>query len=127
MKLHAASPSNSLFVTARGDGFVTVNGKTLERSLLLLPDRVDETWGPDNFAALTAEHLAVLANLGCDVVLLGTGRRQRFPPAAMMRPLIAARIPLEAMDTAAACRTYNILVSEGRTVAAALIVERDAA
>ena len=126
MRLHADSRSSFHVVTAHGPGHVSVDGQRLTRSLLLLPDRIDPAWGPDDFAALTAEHLAPLAQLGCDVVLLGTGRRQRFPAPAILRPLIEARIGAEIMDTAAACRTYNILVAEGRKVAAALIVERDA-
>jgi uncharacterized protein len=127
MKLHSDSRSKFHVVTAHGAGFVAVDGRKLDRSLLLMPDRIDAAWGPDSFAALTAEHLAPLAQLGCDVVLLGTGSRQHFPSAALLRPLIEARIGLEAMDTPAACRTYNILVAEGRKVAAALIVEREAA
>ncbi|OHC69640.1 MAG: hypothetical protein A2045_12895 [Rhodocyclales bacterium GWA2_65_20] len=126
MKLHADSRSNYHVVTALGPGFVAVDGRRLERSLLLLPDRIDPGWGPDAVAALAAEHLAPLAQLGCDVLLLGTGSRQRFPAAAILRPLIEARVGVEVMDTPAACRTYNILVAEGRKVAAALIVERDA-
>ena len=127
MKLYADSSSNYHVVTAHGPGFIAVDGRRLEKSLLLLPDRVDTDWGPDDIAALTAEHLAPLAQLGCDVLLLGTGSRQRFPTAAILRPLIEARIGVEIMDTPAACRTYNILVAEGRKVAAALIVERDTA
>ena len=131
MKLYAlaSSSSRSQFhvITAHGAGFIAVDGRRLARSLLLLPDRIDEAWGPDGFADLTAEHLAPLASLGCDVLLLGTGSRQRFPAAALLRPLIEAKIGVEAMDTPAACRTYNILVAEGRKVAAALIVEKDAA
>ena len=83
--------------------------------------------GPDTFADLTAAHLAPLAAIACDVLLLGTGERLRFPAAAILRPLIEARVGVEMMDTAAACRTYNILVAEGRKAAAALIVEREAA
>lgn len=127
MKLHADSSSAAHVVTAHGPGFVAIDGRRLERSLLLLPDRIDADWGPDDIAALAAEHLAPLAQLGCDVLLLGTGSRQRFPAAAILRPLIEARIGVEIMDTPAACRTYNILVAESRKVAAALIVERAAA
>jgi uncharacterized protein len=74
-------------------------------------------------AALTAEHLAQLTAFPCDVLLLGTGRRQRFPAPALLRPLIESGRGYEIMDTAAACRTYNILVAEGRIVLAALIIE----
>jgi len=124
MKLHADSRSGHHVITAHGAGFVAVNGQRHERSLLVLPDRIDPAWGPDDFAALTVEHLAPLAQLGCDVVLLGTGERQRFPAPALLRPLIEARVGAEVMDTPAACRTYNILMAEGRRVAAALLIER---
>ena len=127
MRLHSDSRSNFHVVTAHGVGFVAVDGRQLTRSLLLLPDSIDPAWGPDDFSGLTAEHFAPLAQLRCDVLLLGTGARQRFPAAALLRALIEARIGVEVMDTPAACRTYNILVAEGRKAAAALIVERTAA
>jgi len=92
-----------------------------------MPEHMDENWGPAAFALLEAIHLAPLAVLGCDVLLLGTGTRQHFPSTTLLRPLIEAGRPIEIMDTQAACRTYNILVAEGRLVAAALIVETPAA
>lgn len=123
MKLHADPRSANLSVTAYGDDHVAINGRILRRSLLLLPDRIDETWGPAGFADLAPDHLEALSRISCDVLLLGTGLRQRFPPPAMLRPLIEAGRGVEIMDTQAACRTYNILMAEGRLVAAALIVE----
>lgn len=123
MKLHPDKPSPQHVVTAYEAGRVAVNGRVLERSLLLLPGHLDEHWGPDAYAALTAEHLAQLTAFPCDVLLLGTGRRQRFPAPALLRPLIESGRGYEIMDTAAACRTYNILVAEGRIVLAALIIE----
>ncbi|MEW6164524.1 MAG: Mth938-like domain-containing protein [Pseudomonadota bacterium] len=123
MKLHADTHRPLLAVTAYGAGYVTVAGRKLHRSLLLLPDRIDESWGPPGFALLDIAHLAPLALLDCDVLLLGTGMQLRFPPAALLRPFYEAGRAIEVMDTAAACRTYNILAAEGRTVAAALIVE----
>lgn len=123
LKLHADTRNAQHTVTAYGQDYVAVNGRILRRSLLLLPDSIDETWGPDSFAALAQEHLAPLVPLSSDVLLLGTGMRQRFPPPALLRPLIEAGRSIEIMDTPAACRTYNILVAEGRRVAAALIVE----
>lgn len=126
MKLHADSASDSHAITAQGTGYVAVDGRRIERSVLVLPDRVDTGWGPRSFEELTVEQLAALAELRCDVVLLGTGERQRFPAPALLRPLIDGRVGVEVMDTAAACRTYSILVAEGRRVAAALIVERSA-
>lgn len=123
VKLHAAPHSAYLAVTAYGDDHVAVNGRVLTRSLLLLPDRIDEAWGPPAYATLDQTHLTPLATLQCDVLLLGTGRQQRFPPPALLRPLIEAGRAIEVMNTQAACRTYNILVAEGRVVAAALIIE----
>lgn len=123
MKLHA-DPRNTLHaVTACGDDHVAVDGRPLYRSLLLLPDHLDETWGPDSFATLAAGHLQSLLALPCDVLLLGTGNRQRFPAMSLLRSIYEAGRSIEIMDTPAACRTYNILVAEGRIVAAALIVE----
>jgi uncharacterized protein len=89
----------------------------------LRPDGIDATWGPDNFANLTEEHFAALAAVECDVLLLGTGGHQHFPTPAQMRPLLEARRGIEVMSTAAACRTYNVVLAEGRIVAAALFVE----
>ena len=64
-----------------------------------------------------------LATLEAELVILGSGTRNRFPPPAWLAPLMARRLGLETMDTAAACRTYNILAGEGRNVVAALILE----
>jgi uncharacterized protein len=128
VKIHAEPSSSYLAVTAYGDDYIAINGRILRRSLLLLPDRIDAAWGPwgpDAFATLDDTHLAPLALLACDVLLLGTGRKQRFPPPVLMRALIEVGRGVEVMDTQAACRTYNILVAEGRAVAAALIIETD--
>lgn len=123
MKLHADRSSGKHVITGHGPGWIAIDGKRHERSLLLLPDRLDTTWGPAEPAALAEAHFAALATLAGNVVILGTGARQRFPAASLLRPLIEAGIGFEVMDTGAACRTYNILVAEGRAVAAALIVE----
>ena len=127
MKLHPDPQGAENLVTGYGSDYIAVNGRVLTRSLLLLPDRVDERWGPDSFAALLVDHVEHLAAIDCDVVLIGTGRRQRFPPAALLRPLVEAGRGFEIMDTAAACRTYNLLVREGRLPLAALIIEKEEA
>ena len=76
-----------------------------------------------NFDALSAEDFKPLAALGVEIVLLGTGRRQRFPHPRLTASLAQAKVGLEVMDTKAACRTYNILVAEARKVALALLFE----
>jgi uncharacterized protein len=82
-------------------------------------------WAPADFGALTQAHFDELLQLGPELVIFGSGARLRFPPPALLRGLIAQRIGVESMDTAAACRTYNVLVSERRSVVAALLLEAD--
>jgi uncharacterized protein len=120
MKLHASTPGAARIVTAYGDDYVTVSGVRYTESIVVLPDRV-APWSAASFACLAAEHFSALAELGAEIVLLGTGPRQRFPHPRLAAPLVNARIGLEVMSLPAACRTYNILVAEERKVAAALL------
>lgn len=106
-------------------GWIVVNDTAYQTSLIVLPDRVFPEWPPQTFDALTAAHLATLAALELEVVLLGTGGRLRFPPTEVLAPLIAAGVGYEIMDTGAACRTYNVLMAENRKVAAALLMIED--
>lgn len=123
MKLQANPSSGQHIIAAHGPGWVEIDGRRYQSSLVITPTAIDATWGPDTFDALDEAHLSALAVLTCDVLLLGTGSRQRFPQPQLLRSLIEAGIGVEIMDTAAACRTYNIVVAEGRAVVAALIVE----
>ena len=123
MKLHLDRAGGINFITAFDDHGVTVNQTRHARSLIVLPGRVVDDWAPRSFEALDAAHFEFLAELGADIVLLGTGRRLRFPHPRLSAALAPRRIGLEVMDTGAACRTYNILSGEMRNVAAALIVE----
>ena len=120
MKLHAAGPSAANTITGYGEDHVLVNGQRRDSSVIITADRV-LAWEADAFDRLRSEDFERLAKLGVEIVLLGTGPRQRFPHPRLTAPLGAARIGLEVMDTKAACRTYNILVAEERKVAAALL------
>jgi len=122
LKLHPASGTARNTFTGYGPGSVSVNGTRFARSLVVLPERIVTDWAATTFEALADEHLAALAGLGADIVLLGTGDTIRFPRPEIIRPLIDARIGLEVMDVQAACRTYNILMAEERKVAAALLL-----
>jgi uncharacterized protein len=122
LKLHADSPTALNAVTAYGPGFIEINKVRHTTALLLTPERV-QPWALVSAAELAKADFEPLLALAPEVALLGTGRRQRFPHPRATRALAAARIGLETMTTAAACRTYNILVAEGRRVAAALIPE----
>lgn len=123
MKLHADARSSLYTVTAYGPGFIDVNETRYQSHLLLAPDGPIQPWAVDGFDALRPEDFAALLALRPDLVLLGTGRRQRFPPARLTTALTQAGIGVEAMDTAAACRTYNILMAEGRRVVGAFFQE----
>ncbi len=123
MKLHLDNPGSRNLVTACGPGHIDINHRPYRQGLILLPDRIVAPWGAEGFERLKEEDFALIPPLAPEVLLLGTGARQRFPAAALLRPLIEARIGFEVMDLAAACRTYNILMTEGRRVAAALLIE----
>jgi uncharacterized protein len=109
-------------ITGYGEGYVMVNGERHASSLVVLADRVED-WSAERFDTLTVEHFRFLKELGVEIVLLGTGPRQRFPHPRLTAALAQAGIGLEVMDVQAACRTYNILVAEERRVAAALLFE----
>lgn len=123
MKLHSSVTAGLLAITAYDAEHIAVNGRRLTKSFLLTPQRLIEDWSPDSFDSLTEADLRRVAELNSPIVLLGTGSRQRFPAPALLRSLIERRIGVEVMDSPAACRTYNILMAEGRDVAAALIFE----
>jgi uncharacterized protein len=123
LKLHADARTNLNTVTAYGPGFVEVNQSRYEGHFLLLPDAPAQPWNTAGFDALRAEDFDALLALRPEIVLLGTGRRQRFPHPRLIARLTSAGVGVEAMDTAAACRTFNILMSEGRRVLAAILQE----
>lgn len=121
MKLNLEHDPSLNLVTGYGDGHLMINRVRHDGNLLLDARQIITGWAPGGFATLAAEDFAAIVALGPEVVLVGTGSRLRFPPVGVLRPLIEARIGYEIMDFAAACRTYNVLVSEGRAVAVALL------
>jgi uncharacterized protein len=122
VKLHASGPSGVNTITGYGEGYVMVNGERRDSSVVVLADRI-ENWAVAAFDDLSADDFQFLRQLEVEIVLLGTGPRQRFPHPRLTAGLAQAGIGLEVMDVQAACRTYNILVAEERKVAAALLFE----
>ena len=110
-------------ITGHGPGWVAVGGERITHSVIVGSAGQRIAWPVSAYEALDASHFALLAELDVEVILFGSGARIRFPRPAWIVPLVARRTGLETMDTAAACRTYNILAQEGRTVAAALLLE----
>ncbi|MCO6440383.1 MAG: Mth938-like domain-containing protein [Nitrococcus mobilis] len=103
-------------------GRVTINEWVIETSAIVTPNRLLRGWPPRYFGDLERAHMEAIIDLAPEIVLLGTGPQQHFPPRNIMLSLLERGIGLEIMDTPSACRTYNILMSEGRRVVAALII-----
>ena len=121
ISLETASSANR--ITSYGDDFLQVNDQRKTRSLLITAGDIWPEWGPDSFAALHQTHLQFIVDLAPEVILLGTGATQHFPASELVACIFNAGIGVEVMTTPAACRTYNILMSESRQVAAGLIIE----
>jgi uncharacterized protein len=115
-------PAGKQLIKGYGDGGFTVAGTRWEGSVLVLPD-LTRPWAPKAFSEVTEESLAPLLSMAEKprLLLLGCGRRMEMPSREFKAALRAAGITLEAMDTGGACRTFNVLLSEDRSVAAALI------
>jgi len=96
--------------------------RVVEEPVVVTGKRLITGWAPESVEALRAGHLEPLLELDMEVLILGTGARQIFPHPRHLQPLMARGVGVEVMDTAAACRTYNFLVSDGREVAAALFL-----
>ncbi len=122
MKMHLDNTAGAHRITGYGAGYVSVNEASLARSFILTPEALITDWGPTSVDDLDEESLQAVIELSPVIVLLGTGTEQRFPPSSLLAPLLAQGIGIEVMTTAAACRTYNILVAEDRPVAAALLI-----
>jgi len=122
MKFHLQAPTSNI-VTGCGPGWVRVGTDEYRENVVLTADAVAPGFAPGGFDSLGAQDFAALLRTAPEMVLLGTGATQRFPRPALTAPLHDARVGFEVMDTRAACRTYNILVAEGRSVTAALIVD----
>ena len=121
MKFHVSTTAGNV-VTGHGPGWVRVGTTEYRANLVLAPELIITGWAPGGFEALAATDFERLLEGRPDVVLLGTGRALRFPHPRLTQALAAAQVGLEVMDTAAACRTFNILAAEGRRVTAALIL-----
>ena len=125
MKLHLTSSDNQNLITGYGQDddvqFIEINKQKYRHPLIVTAKQLILDWSATDFASLSAIHFEVLIQLKPEVVLLGVGEKHQFLHPKIAQKLAENNIPLECMTTAAACRTYNFLMSEGRNVAAALI------
>ena len=122
MQLTRENPGFRYAIRAVDPTGVTVNDRRLERSFFLTPDQLFEDWAASDVAALVPADLEPLLALKPALVLLGTGPRLRFPPAAVMAACLSRGIGLESMDNAAAARTFTVLAGEGRNLVAGFLL-----
>lgn len=122
MKLNLETGSATHRIRAYDPGSVTVNDTRYTEPLVVMPEALVHPWAPPALTDMTVADLETLTDAGCEIILLGTGRWQRFPAARLIADMAHRGVGLEVMDTAAACRTYNVLMAEDRRVAAALMM-----
>ena len=123
MKIEREQAEGKNLFTGYGEGYVEVNRKRHSASLLVSGGRLVTDWPASSIAELTADHIAAIVEFKPEVVLLGTGKAFQFAEPRLLATLYNAGIGVEVMDTPAACRTYNILLGEGRNVIAALVID----
>lgn len=121
MKLTDETRAGTNFIRAHEPGEIRIGERPVRTNVIVTPDQLIE-WPVQSIATLTLADLEPLIALKPEIVLLGSGEAQRFPEASLLGALLSRGIGCEVMNTGAACRTYNVLVSEDRRVAAALIV-----
>ncbi len=121
MDLSFQAPGEHNYIRALTAEGITVGNSTYSRSLLLAADQLIPDWPPQCMADLEKAHLDALFQLQPELVLLGTGSRQEFPAGEFMMEFHRRGVGIEIMSTAAACRTFNVLVAESRQVLAALL------
>ncbi len=123
MKLTLDARSNVNLIRGYAAGGVRIGERLVSRSCIVAADTLITDWDAPSATELAASHLESIFALSPEIVLLGTGRTQRFPSAQVREAFAARGIGLEPMDLHAACRTYNILVQEERRVVALLFLE----
>jgi len=122
VKLQLDLTGNIHLITAHGDGWIAIDGERHESNLLLTPTGITPGWLPGGWATLDAAAIDTLLTLEPELILLASGPHLQWPPPAALARLTAARIGFEVMALAAACRTYNVVASEGRRVVAGLVL-----
>lgn len=123
MKFSELETDAGPLIEAYEPGRIRIQGQHYRGTLAITAGRIMADWGPAHLGELCQAHLEEIAEMRPQIVVLGTGLRQRFPDPAVYAVLLEKGIGVEIMDTGAACRTYNILAGEGRNVVAALIAD----
>jgi uncharacterized protein len=125
VKLHSDPQSSQNTITGYGIGFLEVNQTPYSHALIVQPEGEVLAWPVKESQDLSEDHFSMISALLPELVIVGTGKKQVFLNPKILQPLIKAKIGFEMMDSQAACRTYNILMGEGRKVLAAILLEKD--
>ncbi|CAA6815647.1 MAG: Unknown protein [uncultured Thiotrichaceae bacterium] len=123
MKFSEDSAEGHYHIQSYGEGWIQANQRRMERGFIIHTDRIIDSWEPLRYADLQPEHLADVFKLQAKLILIGTGEYHQLPTPEIHKALIQQQIGFEFMTTDAACRTYNVLLSEFRDVAAVLFPE----
>jgi uncharacterized protein len=123
MKLHLNSAAGLNNISAHGPGYVVVNGSRIDSALIVMPQQLIAPWPLAMPGQISQADFAPLLQLQPEMVVFGSGAQFRFPDPRIAAAFSAKGIGFDVMDTPAACRTYNVLLSEGRNVAAAMLVQ----
>lgn len=121
MKLSLSDDSKANIISAYAEGIFTVRGQVLSGSHVFWPEKAPLAWELSDIADLDQQSFEKVLSEDIDAIILGTGKSLVFPDDKWLQQIYNHSIGIEIMDTPAACRTYNILVSEGRPIVAALI------
>lgn len=110
-------------ITGYNDQGIFINGRLFQSSVILSPFNIVDAWEPELYSQLEAKHISSLYDLKPEVIILGTGKKQAFPSREVLHALTKMKVGFEIMDTQAACRTFNIIMAEGRNVVAGFFIE----
>ncbi len=121
MELTLERPGGHLFIRSIDEAGIRIGGTVFSRSLILSRDTLLSDWPPQSMAELLDAHLAILFDFKPEVLLLGSGLKQVFLAPVQMVAFYQRGIGIEVMNSEAACRTFNVLVSEGRNAVAAIM------
>jgi len=122
MKFTRELPPQVNVIRSHSIGELKIGERVIRRSCLLSADQLIADWQPQTASEITAEHFVPAFAWRPEIILLGTGELQQFPAREIYAAILSRGIGFEVMDTGAACRTFNVLVSENRRVAAGLLV-----
>lgn len=127
MELNLDTGEGRYQIRAYGKDFIQINEQKIAHSIIVTPSQLIDPWPPRSLADLNEEYLKIILELNPSIVLLGSGENLAFPDASVLNVFYQQKIGIEVMNNGAACRTYSVLMSEGRNVAAALLISEKTA